>query len=78
MRNNLSWRVDWMLAALAVVFFGLAKSVLPYYARLSQLSEGFEAREGSDNDTGVSVLLVLSVLLALAFLARIFYRFFRR
>ena len=78
MKKRLSWRTDWLLAALSVVFFGLAKSILPYYARLSQLSKGLEMREEAANSAAQSALLTIAFLLALAFLARLIHRFFNR
>lgn len=76
MKRSMSWRVDWMLGALAVVIFGVAKSVLPYFSRLSSLSEGFEARDGDGAHLGEKFLLVMAALLACAFLLRLAYRVF--
>lgn len=76
MKNRMSWRFDWMLAALALVCFGVAKSVLPYFEKLSAISEGFDSQGEGDGQIGEKVLLVLAVLLALAFFLRMGFRIF--
>lgn len=72
----MSWRVDWMLGALALVCFGVSKSVLPYLEKLSSLSEGFEAKNGDGDHMGENLLLILAALLALGFVFRVGYRIF--
>lgn len=76
MKRGMSWRIDWMLIALALASFGVARGVLPYFSKISALSDGFEAEQKRGVSTGEQFLLVIAILLALGFLARLGYRFF--
>ncbi len=76
MKRKVSWRVEWMLFALALVCAGVAHGILPHLAELSALSEGLETKPGGAG--GEIFLYVLAVLLGLGFFFRLAWRVYRR
>ncbi|MGE9269120.1 MAG: hypothetical protein ACQKBY_13590 [Verrucomicrobiales bacterium] len=67
-----SWRIDWLLGALALVFAGLGFAVVPYFARLAALTESLEAEARPGEWQGG--LYLLAGLFGLGFFLRLAWR----